>query len=62
MRRIHVETNGNQTAKVFRDSDWNEYRIRLYDNGILNPDADGFEDDKDSAIATAKAMVWFPTQ
>ncbi len=57
MKRIHVETQGDKTAKVYRDSEWDEYRVRLYIAGELRTAADYFTDEKADAIATAAAMV-----
>lgn len=57
MKRIHIETLGDKIAKVYRDSDWNEYRVRLYIRGELHAPADYFTEDKADAIATAAAMV-----
>lgn len=57
MKRIHIETLGDKTAKVFRDSDWEEYRVRPYINGELHAGADYHTSDKSDAIATAAAMV-----
>jgi hypothetical protein len=34
-----------------------EYRVRLYEDKVLNPSADYFTDDKEDAILTAYAMV-----
>lgn len=57
MKRIHIETSGDKTAKVYRDSEFGEYRVRLYICGTLHAGADYFTGDKDDAIDTAFAMV-----
>ena len=57
MKRIHIETLGDKTAKVYRDSEWDEYRVRLYIHGELHAGADYHTGDKADAIATAAAMV-----
>ncbi len=57
MKRIHTETAGNKTAKVYRDSEWGGFCVRLYIGGKLNAPADYHTDDKADAIATAAAMV-----
>jgi len=45
-------------AKVYRDSEWNEYRVRYYvGERYLGESADSFHDDKDDAIGTAKLQV-----
>ena len=40
LRRIHTESNGLRTTRVYRDSEWEEYRVRLYTNGQLDSAAD----------------------
>jgi hypothetical protein len=57
MKRIHIETLGDKTAKVYLDSDWGEFRVRLYIRGELHAPADYHTSDKADAIATAAAMV-----
>lgn len=57
MKRIHIETQGDKMAKVYRDSEWDEFRVRLYIRGELNAPADYHTSDKADAIATAAAMV-----
>ena len=57
LRKIHTETRGARVVKVYRDSEWSEFRCRLYVAGVLRPEADYFTWDKDDAIDTAKAMV-----
>ncbi len=56
MKRIHTETLGDKTAKVYRDSEWQEYRVRLYICGALHAGADYHTGEKDDAIETALAM------
>jgi len=62
MKRIHTTTLGDKVAKVYRDSEFNEYRVRLYIQGKLNEPADYFTGDKDDAIDTAFAMVRHATR
>ena len=47
---------GGHTAKVYKDLDYNEYRVKYFDpNGNhYGEDSDGFEDDHDSASHMAK--------
>lgn len=56
-RRIHIETIGARTVKVFRLAEYDEYQVRLYINGALHTGADYFTGDKADAIDTACAMV-----
>lgn len=57
LRKIHTESNGPKTAKVYRDSKWQEFRVRLYINGKLNAPADYHTEGKADAIAMAAVMV-----
>lgn len=57
LRLIHTVTNGPATCKVYRDAEWNEYRVRLFVNGKLNKAADSHTNDKQDAIDTARAMA-----
>lgn len=54
---VSTEINNTRFAKVFRDSDLEEYRVKLYENMVYQPDADYFTDDKADALATAKMMI-----
>lgn len=47
-------------AKVYFDTDYNEYCVKLYNAGkYAGEDTDYFTDDRDDAISTAKQMVSF---
>jgi hypothetical protein len=50
-------TDGTRLAKIYRDIDWNEYRVKFYFNGRYNPDADYHTDDYGDALGTAKKIV-----
>lgn len=54
---IHTEVNGDRKVKVYRDSEWNEYRAVLYVNDVKDMNSDAFDDDKESIMGTAKAMA-----
>ncbi len=45
------------TAKVYRDAESNEWRVRFYVDGKLRANADSFHTDKDDAINTARYSV-----
>lgn len=49
--------NGGFLAKVYRDSDYGEYRVALWHNGAKVENADYFTTDKADALATAESMV-----
>jgi hypothetical protein len=49
------ETNGKQLmAKVYKDMDWNEYRVKHYENGSHLTEADYHTNDKEEALEYAK--------
>lgn len=52
MRIIHTQTAGSYTGKVFRDTEWNEYRVRFYKAGKHMVESDYHTDDKQDAIDT----------
>jgi len=53
-RLIATFTESKRVAKVYRDSEWQEYRVTF---GWLSPDADYFTPDKDDALDTARHVV-----
>lgn len=53
LRKIWEGKKGNDIARVYRDADWSEYRLRFYPGGVLREEADYFTDDKDDAIGSA---------
>lgn len=46
-----------KAAKVYKDTDWNEYRVKFYRNGVYQSKADMHTDDKDDAIGTAEVFT-----
>ena len=56
-RCVHKEALEIWTAKVYWDSDTQEYVVRLYVRDKLYVPADYFDTDKESAKATARDMV-----
>lgn len=56
-KRIHTVTEAERTAKVYRDTVWAEFIVRLYETDELVQRADYFTDDKQDAIDTAEQMV-----
>jgi len=45
------------TVKTYKDTDWNEYRVKIFIEGQHQQDADYHTDDKDDALSTAAAIV-----
>lgn len=61
LRLIQSTSNSGKTMKVYRDTEWGEYRTRLYFNGVLQPKSDYHTDDKDDAIETGLLMIGMPS-
>lgn len=59
MRRIaYFHTSLGHSARVYRDSQWNEYRVKFYNpEGQHYPDADYHTDDEDDALDTARGQL-----
>jgi hypothetical protein len=45
------------TVKTYRDTEWNEYRVKTYIEGQHQIDADYHTEDKQDALDTARAIV-----
>ena len=57
LRTIAFEHEG-PFAKVYRDSEWDEFTVKLFDaSGQHMPKSDYFTSDKEDAVETAKVMV-----
>lgn len=55
-RSTQVQVHGYiHQARVYRDAEWNEYRVRIYLNGQLNAAADYHTSDKQDAHDTMQA-------
>ena len=46
-----------RTAKVYRDTQYNEFQVKFYDGSQLLQDATYFTDNKDDAINTAQYQL-----
>lgn len=62
LKLIKTFGENKRVVKVYRDSEWNEYRARLYVNGVLYAPADAHDDDKESIMGTAQYMVKEPAK
>jgi hypothetical protein len=56
-RLVKTQEDGKKTAKIYRDSDTEEYIVKFYVDGVYQRKADYFTDDKQDAIGTAKAEL-----
>ncbi len=58
LRLLNTHTHNNRVAKVYRDRDWEEYRVKFFDNGKYTGEkADYHTDDKGDANSTADHWV-----
>ena len=60
LRRIETILNDGKklAAKVYRDAEWQEYRVKFFRDGKYQRDADYHTDDKADAQFTARAFCW----
>lgn len=60
LRRIETILNDGKklAAKVYRDAEWQEYRVKFFRNGKHQEGADYHTDDKADAQFTARAFCW----
>lgn len=61
LRRIETITNGTTgtQAKVYRDREWQEYRVKFFRDAAYQEGADYHTDDKSDAQFTARAFCGF---
>ena len=57
LRFVKHFSHGVVQARVYRDVEWDEYRVKLYINGVYEETADYHTDDKHDAIQTADVMA-----
>lgn len=57
LRKIASFTLGTLEARVYRDAEWNEYRVRFYKDGVLQPESGSHTDDRTDALQTAQAAL-----
>jgi len=57
LRLLEKFDRGNITVKVYRDTEWEEYSVRLYKNGIEQINASYHCEYLDDAMSTASIMI-----
>ena len=57
LETFSVLTKDALTTKVFKDTEWDEYVVRLYRNGIEQVMASYHTIDEEDAVDTAWAMI-----
>lgn len=53
LRLVKTIGEGKKTAKVYKDADWGEYRVKHFVDGVHQKEADYHASDKDDAMDTA---------
>lgn len=54
MRLVNTITHGNFQARIYRDAEWNEFRVKYDHQGKhLGEEADSFADSRQDAEGTA---------
>lgn len=61
LRKIETITSNKLKvhATVYRDADWDEYRIKFYRDGVYQENADYHTDDKNDAQHSARRFCGF---
>lgn len=54
LRLLKTHVEGNKMAKVYKDHEWGEYRVKHYTDGKHHEKADHHTDDEEDAHSTAK--------
>lgn len=50
-----LHSNSGHSAKVYRDTEWNEFRVKFYSpSGLHREIEDHHTDDKEDALGTAR--------
>lgn len=57
---LKLELN-NISIKVYRDSEWDEYQVIPFVNGVKQDDCTSFHDSRDDAIASANYQLEYFT-
>ena len=57
LRKIHEDTCDTCMVRIYRDAEWQEFRVRLYLAGVLQKESDYFTDDKGDALGTSAIML-----
>lgn len=57
LRLLHTVGNGNRTAKIYKDAEWGEHRVKFYTDGQHHKEADYHTNDKGDAHDTASHWV-----
>lgn len=61
LRRLEtvIHTTTGREARVYRDAEWQEWRVKFYQDGRHLAEADDHTDDKGDAQHTARTWAWW---
>lgn len=54
---INVREKGERRAVTYRDTEWEEFQVRFYEDGVHLAPADYHTGDMEDALDTARAWV-----
>lgn len=57
LRLLGTHSKDNKSAKVYKDHEWQEHRVKFYTDGAHHTEADYHTNDKEDAHSTAKHWV-----
>jgi hypothetical protein len=57
LKLVKAFSNDSQAAKVYKDSELDEYKVKFYKDGVHQTKADYHTDDKDDALQTAQSQI-----
>lgn len=57
LRTVQIQKHPGVRAKVFRDDDWDEYRVELHRPDGHRTAEDYYTDDLDDALDTARLLI-----
>ena len=58
LRLTFSVADSGYSAKVYRDTEWNEFRVRFFDTDGHLTESDYHTDDKSDALDTAATIVY----
>lgn len=57
MKLVKKAKSGNRAVKIYKDTEWDEFVLKHYENGEYLKNADYFDDDKESVLDSAEYFL-----
>ncbi len=57
LRKVKAFATPILGATVYRDAEWDEYRVKFFRDGVYQSKADYHTDDKEDALSTARSFI-----